>query len=219
MPAADFEVHVARSIPFYREGHDLLVDLADQLVPPGGRCYDLGCSTGVLTARLRDRLAGRGAEVIGVDREAGMIELALERHGGQPGIRFESAALEDLVLAPCDLAISYYTLQFVPASIRQRVVDGIRRALEPAGSLIMFEKTLSATARDQDTATAIYHRWKLRQGFSEEEVAAKARSLRGVLVAQTSAENERMLRRAGFGEVAQVFRWLLFEGLAARCAG
>ena len=66
-----FDKHVAGSIPVYAECHELVLDIADQLVPPGGRCYDLGCSTGALTARLAERLAPRGAEVIGIDREPG----------------------------------------------------------------------------------------------------------------------------------------------------
>src|SRR4051794_4216881 len=71
-----FDSHIARSVPAYAECHDLIADLADQLLPAGGRCYDLGCSTGALTALLAERLAPRRAEVIGVDREPEMIKLA-----------------------------------------------------------------------------------------------------------------------------------------------
>src|SRR5437016_4352914 len=72
------------------------------------------------------------------------------------------------------------------------------------------------SARDQEMASGVYSDWKGRQGFSDAELAAKARSLRGVLQPQSHEENEVMLRRAGFSQVMQVFRWLLFEGLVAR---
>jgi tRNA (cmo5U34)-methyltransferase len=211
-----FDEHVARSIPAYAACHDLVVDLADHLVPAHGRCYDLGCSTGRLTARLAERLAPRGAEVIGIDREPGMVELAIERCARLPSARFEQTALEDLELGPADLVVSYYTLQFVPLRYRQEVVDRIYRALQPGGALVLFEKVLAPTARDQEMAAGIYVDWKRRQGYDDDEIAAKTRSLRGVLTPLRHDENEAMLRRAGFTEVAQVFRWMIFEGIVAR---
>ena len=102
-----FDEHAAGSIPVYAECHELVVDIADQLVPPGGRCYDLGCSTGALTARLAERLAPRGAEVIGIDREPGMIEAATERCAGLSSVRFNVSALENTEIEPADLAVSF----------------------------------------------------------------------------------------------------------------
>jgi tRNA (cmo5U34)-methyltransferase len=210
-----FDSHVARSIPAYDECHGLIADIADQLVPQGGRCYDLGCSTGTLTRILAERLSARRVEVIGVDREPGMVARANERCGQLQRVRFETASLEELALEPADVVVCYYTLQFVPLRRRLEVVERIRRAVEPAGSLILFEKVLAPTARTQEMAVGAYLDWKRGQGFSEEEIAAKTRSIRGVLQPLSPAENESMLRRAGFGEVMQVFRWVLFEGLVA----
>lgn len=210
-----FDSHVSRSIPAYAESHDLIADLADQLLPAGGRCYDLGCSTGTLTALLAERLEPRHAELIGVDREPGMVRLAAQRCAQLSSVRFETAALEELELESADLIVSFYTLQFVPLRIRQEVVERIQRALSPGGALILFEKVLAPTARTQEVAVGAYMDWKQRQGFSDEEIAAKSRSIRGVLQPQTPEENETMLRRAGFRETMQVFRWVLFEGLVA----
>lgn len=210
-----FDSHVARSIPAYTECHGLIADLADQLLPAGGRCYDLGCSTGALTALLAERLAPRRAEVIGVDREPGMIQRATERCSRLPMVRFETAALEELEFEPADLVVSYYTLQFVPLRDRRQVVERIRRALDPAGALILFEKVLAPTARTQEVAVGAYLDWKRRQGFTDDEIAAKTRSIRGVLQPLSSEENDAMLRRTGFREVVQIFRWVLFEGLVA----
>ena len=210
-----FDRHVARSIPAYSECHGLIADLADQLLPARGRCYDLGCSTGALTALLAERLADRRVEVIGVDREPGMIQRATERCSQLPMVRFETAPLEELVFEPADLVVCYYTLQFVPLRHRRQVVERIRRAVDPAGALILFEKVLAPTARTQEIAVGVYMDWKRGQGFSDDEIAAKTRSIRGVLQPLSPDENDTMLRRAGFSEVMQVFRWVLFEGLVA----
>lgn len=214
VPAA-FDSHVARSVPAYSEGQELVADVADQLVPAGGRIYDLGCSTGTLTRLLAERLAPRRVEVIGVDREPGMIERARERCADLPTVRFEIASLQELTFEPADLVVSYYTLQFVPLRSRAAVVQAIHAALSPGGSLVLFEKVLASSARNQEIAAGAYGDWKRRQGFAEEEIAAKSRSIRGVLRPLSSAENEAMLHRAGFTEVMHVFRWVLFEGLLA----
>ncbi len=214
VPSA-FDSHVARSVPSYSECHDLIADIADQVMPHGGRCYDIGCSTGALTSILSERLGSRRAEVIGVDREPGMIDRARSRCAGMPYVSFQTASLEELSMERADLVVSYYTLQFVPPRERLGILENIRRALAPAGALILFEKVLAPTARTQEVANGAYSDWKRRQGFSDEEIASKTRSLRGVLQPLSPQENVALLRRAGFGEVMHVFRWVLFEGLVA----
>jgi len=210
-----FDSHVSRSIPAYAACHELIADLADQLLPAGGRCYDLGCSTGTLSGLLAERLASRRVELIGIDREPGMVALAADRCAHLPGVRFETASLEEVEFEPADLAVCFYTLQFVPLRWRRQVIESIHRALAPGGALILFEKVLAPSARTQEVAVGAYHDWKRRQGFSDEEIAAKTRSIRGVLQPLSPEENESMLRDAGFGELLQVFRWVLFEGLVA----
>jgi tRNA (cmo5U34)-methyltransferase len=214
VPAA-FDSHVSRSVPAYAEGQELIADIADQLVPPGGRVYDLGCSTGALTAKLAARLGPRRVEVIGVDREPGMIERARERCAGLESVRLESASLHELTFEPADLVVSYYTLQFVPLRSRAEIVGRIHDALAPGGSFVLFEKVLASSARNQETAAGAYTDWKRRQGFADDEIAAKSRAIRGVLQPLSPAENETMLLGAGFGEIMYVFRWVLFEGLLA----
>lgn len=212
-PAA-FDGHALRSIPLYAVCHELAVDLADLLVRRGGVCYDVGCSTGTLTAQLADRLDSRGARVIGVDREPEMVARARARVGDRAEV--ELGDLEDVELEPASAIIALYTLQFVPLRSRIPVAKRLRDALEPGGALIVFEKVLGESGRQQALFADLYREWKARQGFSEEEISAKSRSLRGVLEPQTSGENRAMLDRAGFTDIEVVFRWLGWEGLVAR---
>lgn len=214
-PAA-FDSHVVRSIPLYRETHELVLELAEAVVRQGGRCYDLGCSTGALTVQLAERLAPRGATVIGIDREPGMVTRATARAGGVA--TFEVGDLESVELEPASLLVALYTLQFVPVAARLRVARRLHDALEPGGALVLFEKIRGASGREEGLFGDLYRDWKRRQGFEDAEISAKAQSLRGVLDAQTSAENAAMLRRAGFDELQVVFRWLCWEGVLARRA-
>ena len=67
-------------------------DMVDLLAPePGERIVDLGCGTGTLSAAI----AGRGAEVIGIDGDAAMVERARALH---PALRFEHADGQDFAI-------------------------------------------------------------------------------------------------------------------------
>jgi tRNA (cmo5U34)-methyltransferase len=212
--AAAFDEHAVRSIPQYSTSHALVVDLVDSLVRRGGLCYDLGCSTGTLTLQLAGRLAARDARVIGIDREPDMVARARTRVGSRATI--VAGELATLELEPASAFVAFYTLQFVPLPVRVRVVERLRAALEPGGVLILFEKVLAETAREQAVYDELYRDWKAAQGFGQDEITAKAQSLRGVLVPQSSSANRSMLLDAGFAQVEPVFRWLGWEGVLAR---
>jgi len=209
-----FDDHVRRSIPGYAECHDLILDLAEQVCPAGGRCYDLGCSTGVLTTRLSERLGPRGVEVVGVDRDPGMIEVASGReHATQP--RYVVSAVEEMEFEAADLVVCFYTLQFVPMRHRQALLARLRSALQPYGMLILFEKTLPETGREQEIAEDAYVEFKRRNGFSNSEIVEKRRSLRGILQPLPASSTHALLRSAGFNQITHVFRWLMFDGVIA----
>jgi tRNA (cmo5U34)-methyltransferase len=144
-----------------------------------------------------------------------MIERASRRREASDSIRFVVSPVEDLKFDRADLAICFYTLQFVPVRHRLAVLTRLRRALEPHGVLILFEKILASTGREQDIAEAAYFEFKRRRGFSDDEILAKRRSLRGVLQSFTAVENYALLQQAGFTDLVQVFRWLIFDGVIA----
>ena len=114
-----------RFVTTYGEG--VLEDLA---AAPGERVLDLGCGTGELTARI----AGLGAEVLGLDSDGDMIRRARERH---PGLRFEQAdghsferAGERLFDAVFSNAALHWMLR--PAEVIARV----RAVLRPGGRFV-----------------------------------------------------------------------------------
>ena len=95
---------------------------------PGERILDLGCGTGHLTAQI----AAAGAEVIGIDKSAAMLEEARKQY---PDLRFEQADATDFAFdAPFDAIFSNAVLHWVLDA--ERAVACIARALKPGGRFV-----------------------------------------------------------------------------------
>lgn len=78
---------------------------------PRARIIDLGCGTGELTAALADRFPG--AEVLGVDSSAAMLEPAAAH--ASPRVRFERADISAVTdLSAYDLVFSHAALHWLP---------------------------------------------------------------------------------------------------------
>ena len=214
--AKTFDAHVSKSVPIYDEGHALVVRLSDFFLVPGSLCYELGCSTGKLTHLLHERSAHKeNVRIIGVDREAEMVEEARKRCAKDPGVQILEADLLNLDFEKADLIVSYYTMQFVNPKNRQTLFDRMYEALNWGGAVLLFEKVRAPDARFQDMMTAVYTDYKLEQGYTPDEVVAKSRSLKGVLEPFSTQGNLDLLKRAGFVDVMTVMKYVCFEGFLA----
>lgn len=213
-----FDQHVARSVPFYHEGHALICALSDYFVKDGSTCYDLGCSTGTLALRLaehnrhRERLA-----VIGLDNEPDMVARAGQKLESLsvPGVEFVVDDLVQAELGSCDLITAYYTIQFVRPSVRQEVLNKVYQALNWGGAFLLFEKVRGPDARFQDILSSLYTDYKLQQDYTAEEILEKSRSLKGVLEPFSTQGNLDLLQRAGFVDITTVMKYVCFEGFLA----
>lgn len=216
--AFSFDGHVAKSVPLYALGHDLVVELSDFFVRPGSIAYEIGCSTGTLTLKLAQHNRHKAdARFVGVDIEPEMVEVASQKQA-KAGIGNVEFLLDDALnvdFAPADLIVAYYVVQFVPPSRRQVLIDRLYKALNWGGALIMFEKVRGPDARFQDIVTTLYHDWKLGQGYTPAEVIAKAQSLKGVLEPFSTQGNVDLLKRAGFQDITTIMKYVCFEGFLA----
>jgi tRNA (cmo5U34)-methyltransferase len=213
--ARHFDEHVRRSVPYYSDTHRLIESVSNRYVASGSRVYDLGCSTGALTARLAARHMTRAVDVVGVDREPNMVAEARTRCAAYPSVAVVEADLVDFELRPARVVVAHYTVQFVAPEARAALIERVATALDGGGAFLLFEKVREPDARLDALTVELYHDWKRAQGYRDDEIVAKARSLEGVLQPFTSEENRVLLRAAGFAEVTTVFRWLNWEGLLA----
>jgi tRNA (cmo5U34)-methyltransferase len=217
----NFDDHVSRSVPLYYEGHDLICDLSDFFVKSDSIVYELGCSTGSLITKIAEHSANKpDAKFIGIDIEPDMIEFAQNKlcSSNAPTNQNIEFRVDDALITemePADLIVCYYTIQFIKPSHRQELINKIYQNLNWGGALLLFEKVRGADARFQDILTALYNEYKLRKGYTPEDIISKARSLKGVLEPFSTQGNIDMLKRAGFQDVITIQKYLCFEGFLA----
>ncbi|MDD5556334.1 MAG: class I SAM-dependent methyltransferase [bacterium] len=116
----------ARRVPF---------PALEALLPREGRVADLGCGHGVFANLLA--LAGPRREVVGIDRDAGKIEIAARTVGSRGNIRFSAGDLSTLRLDPFDAIAIIGVLYLIPYPRHRPILEQCRDALAPGGTLLL----------------------------------------------------------------------------------
>lgn len=209
-----FDDMVARSVPGYDEVQDLLVQLAlrhhrDQVV------YDLGCSTGTTLQRLSQAQAG--LRLVGVDRSEAMLAAAREKLvGAQVELLAEDIESPELFRrGRPGVVILCLVLQFLRPVRRQELLRRFYQELAPGGCLLVVEKTVQADPRTNALFIELYHDFKRRNGYSQQEIARKREALENRLIPFQPEENLEMLRLAGCPQPCVFYSWLNFQGYLA----
>jgi SAM-dependent methyltransferase len=155
--AARFDALAASGLDTHGEAR-----LVHALVPAGCTVLDAGCGTG----RVGARLAELGHPVIGVDVDAGMVDLARDRH---PQLRWHQVDLADLapdldpLLAPGVGAVvaAGNVMPLLTPGAEDRAVRRMAAVLAPGGLLVAgfglddahLPPSAPATAPFRDLAT------------------------------------------------------------------
>jgi tRNA (cmo5U34)-methyltransferase len=212
----DFDEHIEKSIPLYRQGHELVCRYSDFFLKPDSLVYDIGCSTGQFLAELaRHHPQKPHLRLVGIDTVEDMIGFAKDLAAQDRRVSFVLANALDVDFDPCDMVVANYTIQFLPPRVRQTLIDVLYRALNWGGAFFMFEKVRAPDSRFQDYANQVYIEFKLENGFSEAEIIRKARSIKGVMEPFSTQGNIDMLKRAGFTDIVTIQKYVCFEGFLA----
>ncbi len=216
--ASVFDDMISRSIPFYDEIHRILLDIIDRtLKAPGGTIYDLGCSTGTTIALIDRHLKKKSCnsispKYIGVDNSKAMIQKCQEKLklNKVKDVKLLCTDIQKVSLAPSQLIIMNYTLQFIPSIDRVPLLSNIYQSLEKGGGFLLSEKLMAHNHEIDSFITDLYYDFKRRNGYSHLEISQKREALENILVPETPKKNMEMLNSAGFTKVEMIFRWYNF---------
>ena len=212
--AKTFSEHVKLSVPLYSEGQELTANVSEFFISKNSVIYDLGCSLGTLTSMLADRHISKSARVFGIDNEKDMINEA-QKINKRKNIKFFADDIVSMEFEKSNFISCYYTIQFIHPSVRQIVFEKIYDSLNWGGGFVLFEKVRSNDARFQDYITQLYNEFKLKQGFTPDNIISKSLSLKSVLEPFSTQGNIDMLKRAGFKDIITIQKYLSFEGFLA----
>jgi tRNA (cmo5U34)-methyltransferase len=214
--APSFGKHISASIRGY--GDTLLptcTSLSLRFLQPGTRVIDAGCSTGHPLASIRraNRAIRPDVQYIGIDVEPG-FGVHWDRLKAK-NLRFDVADARAYDFSNSSLILSVFTVQFVRPADKLPLLKRFYDGLVEGGALFIAEKTLADTARMQDAVTFPYYDYKLKQGFTPEEILTKERNLRGQMTLWTEAELKSALSQTGFRHIETIWKDLVFMGVVA----
>jgi tRNA (cmo5U34)-methyltransferase len=217
--AAVFDDMLGRSVPFYRECIVRQAQLAARFFQDGTRIYDLGCSNGNLGLALCRQMGERDFAMIAVDSSQPMLDSYRQRLSTQDGgerIVLEQGDIRQTVMENASVVIVNLTLQFLPLTDRDSLVERIHRALVPGGILLLTEKVGHESAALSALEQEFYYRFKEENGYSRMEISQKREALETVLIPETLEAHQGRLSRAGFGPLEVWLKWFNFAALLAQ---
>ena len=159
------------------------------------RFVDVGCGPGFFAEKLRS--AVDGAEVIGVDVDAAMVELATRRTAGTEGLSFRLGTGQRLPLDDDSVDVAYARFLFQHLSHPGDVLAEMKRVVKPGGVVVVgdtddggllvypapegFGSFLEASARAQEARGGDRHIGRKLKGLfvagGFEDVRAHAQTL------------------------------------------
>jgi tRNA (cmo5U34)-methyltransferase len=210
-----FDNMLERSIPDYLNMRSLVNSLTLKYLQNGSSVLDLGCSTGGAIKDIID-LAPKETEFIGVEISEPMREQAtqnLQKFVDTKQVKIINCDLrEDFPISDNSVVLSVLTIQFIPIEHRQRIISSIYENLISGGVFIFVEKILGNDSIGNSMLEDLYYKLKGENGYTEEQIRAKRKSLEGVLVPVTSDWNIEMMSKAGFSNIQQFWQQLNFAG-------
>lgn len=206
---------LSRSIPNYEVMRQLVFSLGKNFIrDEDSIVVDMGCSNGLSVESFVKAFPRNPFYLLDVSKP--MIEECYKRFRDYPFVFvWDNDLRKGIPIDNIDLTLSILTLQFTPIEYRQNILQDVYDNLNEGGAFIIVEKVLGNSAKIDDLFVKEYYNLKQENGYTQEQIANKRKSLEGVLVPLTSSFNEHLLHQVGFKYVDCFFRCLNFAGWIA----
>jgi tRNA (cmo5U34)-methyltransferase len=226
--AAIFENMATRSIPLYMEAHRVHAMIAQtylrQQINVENRrniqILDIGASVGGFVKALCNRLQcnpdiGPASVVYhATDPSVAMVEEFKRAHPWATCCCCD-ACTPTGTTGGFDIALLMYVMQFVPVGERDDVLNEVYKSMRPGGIIFLGQKE-KVEESIMPIYSAEYIRWRMDNGYSQQEIAAKTRALEGVMWPEPLDVTLARLERIGFSHARETTRWLQFSTVMAR---
>ena len=209
---------INRSVPGYASIIRSLGLLTHEVVQANTCCYDLGCSLGASTLAMRQNMPFDNCRIIAVDNAPAMVRRCQQNIAADACTTPVSVLCEDIAHTTVDnasLVVLNFTLQFIDIEARTVLINKVYRGLHTGGVVLLSEKIAFDDRRIDQLQTALHHRFKRANGYSELETSQKRNALEKVLVPESLTAHRQRLLDAGFQHIEVWFQCFNFLSLLA----
>ena len=211
-----FDTHIDQSVRGYSNLWTDVLKFSEYFVEDGTCVVDIGCSTGKLLKSMKEQNDKFAPKCLykGIEIEEDFFPKLIDEDnlkfwkGDVRGFEWVTGAVN------CSLVTSIFSLQFMPKTNRQQIIDRIYEALVKGGAFIFSEKIFSTDSQLQEMMQFCYYDYK-RQFYSAEELLDKEVNLRHMMKPLTYEELIDMIQQAGFESVQPFWQNFNFVGIIA----
>lgn len=203
-----------RNVP----GHSGLLPMTRILlaerVPAEGRVLVVGAGGGLELEDLA--LANPGWRIDGVDPSAPMLDLAAQRLGPlKSRVALHEGYVQNAPEGPFDGATCLLTFHFVPHDQRLPTAREIHRRLKPGAPFVVAHLSVEDGEGQRETWMKRYAAFLVSSGSDPKQAAATSEKVQKELAILSPAQDEAILREAGFGGVQLFYVGFTFRGWVA----
>ena len=211
-----FDTHIDQSVRGYSNLWTDVLKFSEYFVEDGTCVVDIGCSTGKLLKSMKEQNDKFAPKCFykGIEIEEDFFPELIDEDqlkfwkGDVRSFEWVTGAVN------CSLVTSIFSLQFMPKTNRQQIIDRIYEALVKGGAFIFSEKIFSSDSQLQEMMQFCYYDYK-RQFYSAEELLDKEVNLRHMMKPLTYSELIEMVQNAGFESVQPFWQNFNFVGVIA----
>jgi tRNA (cmo5U34)-methyltransferase len=214
-----------RSIPMYHEAHRAHVAMLASFLATGIRTVlDIGASRGAFFKHLKDNsvlnshISTGYLRLTAMDASETMCQLLRQEHPEVEVYQDNLIGYDQLAGwrkdKLYDVVVLNYVLQFVPPEHQRVAMQEVMRRVAPGGYLLFGHKERLGGLVGQ-LAQEEYVEFRVRNGYTREEITAKTAALKGSQFTLTNDTIMDWLRHSGF-EVTPTTRWMAFNTFIAR---
>ena len=212
-----FDLHVKQSIPFYNKIIKTIAGLSEFFMKEDSIIYDLGCSTGNIVFSLSRLNLSNSIKIYGVDKEKHMLKIAeskLKKLKIKKNIKisFIKKDVLKINLKQNNLTICSLLFPFLKKKDQIILLKNIYKSLEPGGAIIILDKIKSNNVDFENMFSQLYVDFKKSKKINTNDIIKKTKSLRSIHTLKTYKETLEMLKKVGFKEVENFFKFINFSG-------
>jgi tRNA (cmo5U34)-methyltransferase len=201
-----------RNVPGYSSLLTMTRILLAERVPQEGRVLVVGAGGGLELEEFARSHPGWHFD--GVDPSAPMLELAARRLAPLSSrVTLHEGYVQEAPTGPFDAATCVLTFHFVPREDRVPMTAEIRRRLKPGAPFVAAH--MSVEDDERDLWISRYAAFITASGTRPEQAAAAREKVQRELPVLSPAQDEAILREAGFSDIRLFYVGFTFRGWVA----